>query len=68
VGSFSHTFLHSQEYEYDSWTSFLAYTFASPCLGCKLKARVATTIISQPMEGSERFDNKQDEPINPIVD
>jgi hypothetical protein len=24
-----------------------------------------TTIVSQPMEGSERFDKKQDEPMNP---
>jgi len=46
----------------------LACTFASPCLGCEPKARVATTIINQPVEGNERFDNKQDEPINPIVD
>jgi len=68
VGSFSHTFLHSREYEYDSRASLLACTFASPCLGCEPKARVATTIINQPVEGNERFDNKQDEPINPIVD
>jgi hypothetical protein len=26
----------------DSWASFLAYTFASPCLGRKPKAKVMT--------------------------
>jgi hypothetical protein len=28
--------------KYDSWASFLAHTFASPCFGCKFKAKVAT--------------------------
>ncbi len=29
--------------KYDSWASFLAHTFASPCFGCEHKAKVAIT-------------------------
>jgi len=31
----------------DSWASLLAQTFASPFLGCKPKARVATRIVTR---------------------
>jgi hypothetical protein len=52
----------------DSWASLLAHTFTSPHFGCEPKIRAVTTIVSKPVEGSERFDKKQDEPINLIVD
>jgi len=41
-GSFLHTLLHSWEHKCDSWASFLACTFASPCLCCEPKVRVVT--------------------------
>jgi hypothetical protein len=41
-GSFSHTLPHSQEHEIFYWASLLARTFASLCLVCEPKARVAT--------------------------
>jgi hypothetical protein len=42
-GSFLHTFLHSWEHEMWLPSSFLALTFANPCLGREPKARVVTT-------------------------
>ncbi len=44
--SFPPTFLHSQEPEMWLPCSFLARTFASPCLGHKPKARVAIVKVS----------------------
>jgi hypothetical protein len=49
-GSFLHTFPYSHTFgsmKCDSQASLLACTFASPCLGCKPKARVATNIVSK---------------------
>ncbi len=40
--TFSHTF---ESMKCDSQPSQLARTFASPCLGCKPKARVTTQMI-----------------------
>ncbi len=43
LGVHSFTFSHTpRSMKCDSWASFLARTFASPCLGCEPKARVAT--------------------------
>jgi hypothetical protein len=42
-GSFPHTLLHSWEHEMWLLGSLLACIFASLCLGCKPKVRVATT-------------------------
>jgi hypothetical protein len=41
-GSFLHPLLHSQEHKMWLRASLLARTFASPCFGCKPKARVPT--------------------------
>jgi hypothetical protein len=47
--SFGNVWVHSLTLSYsprrmkcDSWASFLAHTFTSPCLGCELKVRVMT--------------------------
>jgi hypothetical protein len=48
-GSFPHTLLHSREYEMWLLGSLLAHTFASPCLGHKPKAGVATPWIMYQM-------------------
>jgi hypothetical protein len=45
-GSFPHTLPHFREHEMWLLASFLDHTFASPCLGCEPKARVA--IIPRP--------------------
>jgi hypothetical protein len=44
-GSFPHTPLHSREHKMWLLGSFLAHTFASPCLSHEPKARVATSLI-----------------------
>ncbi len=45
--SFSHTFHTPGSMKCDSWASFLACTFASPCLGCEPKARVMILLRMQ---------------------
>jgi hypothetical protein len=39
----------------DSWLSLLAFTFASPCLRRKSKAKVATNMISKKKENKSKI-------------
>ncbi len=46
-GSFPHTLLHTHEHEMWLPGPVLAHTFANPCLGHKLKVRVATNNVKR---------------------